>query len=212
MKKFFDNAKAFAAIIIALIKDGGNENEITASEFARMHAKKILALSAAIIFLAASCGANNGITPEEFVNRYNANLVALKYGNEQNHYAGFKIYGSKVDKEGKIFFTGSDPGRSPSGGAIFAILEPGSNKIRELDVVVDLNRTVDTFMFFAAVISHSLDSDKKISEAAMFERIKFIQDLIPEDVNVVSKKFLNGNSYTLKVLPNSNAALMIELK
>lgn len=183
--------------------------------------KKFFTLLAAVVLIfAAGCGADKGITSEEFMNRYNANLAALNLGRNGDN---FKIRSFKVDKEGKIFFTGINPDLSPACGAIIAILDSNSKEIRELNFIVDLNRPVsremtgaDSFMFFAAIVSYSLDSDKIISQADSVERIKFLQDLIPENVsaskNSTSEKSFNGNLYTLTLTPDSKALLEIEIK
>ena len=175
--------------------------------------KKFLALAAVIIFLTASCGADKGITPEEFMRRYNNNLAALI---GKTFYDFLKIYGFKVDDEGKIFFTGIKPEVSPPYGAITAILDTNSKKIREMYVIVDISRPlpglkgVDNFGLFVPIILYSLESDKKISEADAVERVKFLQDLIP-DKGDVSKKSFNGNLYTL-YLKDNKAILEIEVK
>lgn len=176
--------------------------------------KKIGILLAVIIFLTASCGADKGTTPEEFMRRYNNNLAALNIG--ETFYDAFKIGGLKVDDEGKIFFTGINPEVSPPYGAITAILDTNSKKIREMYVIVDISRPlpglkgVDNFGLFVPIILYSLESDKKISEADAVERAKFLQELIP-DKGDVSKKSFNGNLYTL-YLQDNKAILVIEVK
>ena len=86
MKDFTDNMKAFATFVIALFKSGDDENQITAGEFARAHAKKIFAAATVcVMFLAVSCGANEkffGVTGEEFMQRYNANLEMYLSGSK----------------------------------------------------------------------------------------------------------------------------------
>lgn len=78
MKDFTDNLKAFATFVVALFKSGDDENQISAGEFARAHAKKFLAVALVfVMLLAVSCGNDEkffGGTGEEFMQRYNANL------------------------------------------------------------------------------------------------------------------------------------------
>ena len=179
--------------------------------------KKFLALAAAIIFLAAGCGADKGITPEEFMRRYNDNLDALDMG--KRFYDSLKIHGFKVDDEGKIFFTGINPELSPPYGAISAILDSNSKKIREMYVIVDISRPLpelrmtgeDKFIFFAPIILHSLDSDQKFSIDHSAELLKFLQDLTPDREGDVRKKSFNGNFYTF-YLKDNKAILEIEVK
>lgn len=145
--------------------------------------KFLVMLTAILMVLATGCGSSSGVTSEEFMNRYNANLAALNIGRE--FHDAFGIGGFKIDNEGKIFFNGINSERSPACGAIVAISDSDSKKIREVRVIADLNRALsrkvtgaDSFMFFATIVSYSLDSDKIISQSDSVERIKFLQDLM----------------------------------
>ena len=150
----------------------------------------------AIIFavMSTSCGSAS-VTPEDFMRRYNANLADFK---------GLNFDRLKIDyltvRGDKIYFHNNNFPDRPLNGVwtITATCDKNSKNIRRLFVGSNFMAASRSLLAVYAIIAHSLDSDKKISEPEGVELVKFFQDLIPDTGNTAEKTF-NGKTYKLAV-------------
>lgn len=215
MKKFFENSKAFAAIMAAVIKDGGDENEISASEFARMHMKKFFVLAAAIIILAASCGSSDdkifGITPKEFMRRYNENLASTSA-----NYDVFKINTVKSNNNVWTFYNDKS--------YLFVI-----SAERGKGWTITTFHGTENLPFVTALLLSSLESDKVASQETYLSNISLAYELIKyptsrfegNDIIYEKRTEYTGHMYNFSLLierdklgrvTNSTGFLTIEIK